>query len=77
MAWFWPAMGVLAILLLVLAWLSDRTARRKGLRPASGDIARNLREAKRERRHRVMILRRSWVPTDNRSKEEHPPWRNP
>jgi hypothetical protein len=77
MAWFWPVMGVLAMLLIVLAWLSDRTAKRRGLNATPGDIARNLREAKRERRHRVMILRRNWVPTDNRSKEERPPWRNP
>lgn len=77
MAWFWPVMGFLAALLVVLAWLSDRAARRKGLSAAPGDIAHNLREAKRERRHRVMILRRNWVPTDNRPKQERPPWRNP
>jgi hypothetical protein len=77
MTWFWPAMGALAIGLVVVAWLSDLAAKRKGLSTDPTDIARNLREAKRERRHRLMLLRRSWVPTDEQSRQMHSPWRNP
>jgi hypothetical protein len=67
----------LAIGLVVVAWLSDVAAKRKGLSADAADIARNLREAKRQRRHRLMLLRRSWVPTDEQGKQMRSPWRNP
>jgi hypothetical protein len=76
MGWFWPAVGFLAVALVGLAWLSDRTANRKGTSAGAADIARNLREAKRERRHRLMLLRRTWVPTDDRPDQKQQPWRN-
>jgi hypothetical protein len=59
---------VLATRVLILAWLSDHAAKRRGISRSADDIARNLREAKRERR-RIMVLRRTWVPTGDRSKE--------
>lgn len=77
MNWFWPAMGVLAVGLLGLAWLSDRAAKQRGMTATPDEIARNLREYKRERRHRLMMLRRTWVPTDDRPESDKPPpWRN-
>jgi hypothetical protein len=76
MIWFWPALGALAVILLVLAWLSDRAAKKRGLTATPDQIARNLKAFKRERRHRLMILRRTWVPTDDRPDSDSPPWRN-
>jgi hypothetical protein len=51
-----------------------RSAKRKGLKTSPESIARNIKNAKRERRERLMILRRSWIPSDDPG-EHRPPRR--
>ncbi len=65
MTWFWPAVGVIAILLVALAWLTDVHAKRTGHPNRSpADISSNLKEAKRRVRSRLPLFRRMWNPAD-------------